>query len=110
MAERKLKALEKRITTAVADTGLTALFGISPVGAARILGDVRHVDRFPSKHHFAGLTGTAPIEGCESCTDGQRVPPRQRVARYVPVHPRLDYRIGASSLSKTCLGRAPTIV
>ena len=63
-ADRKLKAIEKRITTAVAatDTGLTGLFGIGPVGAARILGDVRHVARFPTEAHFASWTGTAPID------------------------------------------------
>ena len=63
-ADRKLKALEKRIAAAVSETGtaLTGLFGIGSVGAARILGDVGQVARFPTKAHFASWTGTAPIE------------------------------------------------
>ncbi|HZB21887.1 MAG TPA: hypothetical protein VE463_18765, partial [Blastococcus sp.] len=41
--DRKLKDSEKRLTEAVAatGTGLPDLYGIGPVGAARILGDVR---------------------------------------------------------------------
>lgn len=63
-ADRKLKALEKRIAAAVAETstGLTELFGVGPVGAARVLGDVGQVARFPTKAHFASWTGTAPID------------------------------------------------
>ena len=63
-ADRKLKALEKRIAAAVSETGtgLTGLFGVGPVGAARILGDVGTVARFPTKAHFASWTGTAPID------------------------------------------------
>jgi transposase len=63
-ADRKLKAIGKRIADAVAETGsgLTGLFGIGPSGAARILGDVGNIHRFPTKGHFASWTGTAPIE------------------------------------------------
>jgi transposase len=63
-ADRKLKTLENRIAAAVAETGtgLTGLFGVGPAGAARILGDVGHVARFPTKAHFASWTGTAPID------------------------------------------------
>jgi transposase len=63
-ADRKLKALEKRIVDAVSETGtgLTELFGVGSVGAARILGDVGQVARFPTKAHFASWTGTAPID------------------------------------------------
>jgi transposase len=66
-ADRKLTAIGKRITAAVADTGtgLTGLFGIGPGGAARILGDVGHVHRFPTKAHFASWTGTAPIDALQ---------------------------------------------
>ena len=76
-ADRKLKALEKRIAAAVAETGtgLTGLFGVGSVGAARILGDVGQVARFPTKAHFAGWTGTAPIEA----SSGEQV--RHRLSR-----------------------------
>ena len=64
MLDRKLKDSEKRLTEAVAATGskLPDLYGIGPVGAARILGDVGDITRFPTKAHFASWTGTAPID------------------------------------------------
>lgn len=62
--DRRLDASEKRIAAAVDASGssLPALFGIGPVLAGRILGEVGSVNRFPSKHHFASYTGTAPID------------------------------------------------
>ena len=45
-----------------AGTCLTGLFGAGPVIAAAVLGDVRHVPRFPNRDHFAAQDGTAPIE------------------------------------------------
>jgi transposase len=47
---------------AAAGTSLTGLFGVGPVIAAMIIGDVRHVSRFPGRDHFAAYNGTAPIE------------------------------------------------
>ena len=41
---------------------LTGLFGVSPVIAAAVIGDVRHVSRFPDRDRFAAYNGTAPIE------------------------------------------------
>jgi hypothetical protein len=35
---------------------------VGPVIAAAVIGDVRHVSRFPNRNHFAAYTGTAPIE------------------------------------------------
>ncbi len=43
------------------ETTLTRLFGIGPLNAALILGDVGDVSRFPTRNHFASYTGTAPI-------------------------------------------------
>jgi transposase len=43
-------------------TSLTGLSGIGPVSATAIIGDVRHVSRFPGRDHFASCNGTAPIE------------------------------------------------
>lgn len=62
--ERKIKALEVQITAAVAATGstLTVIVGIGPITAAAILGEVGDIRRFPSRHHFASYTGTAPLE------------------------------------------------
>jgi transposase len=62
--DRKLKAsdTELRQAAAAAGTGLLDLYGLGPVGAARLLGDVGDVHRFASKAHFASWTGTAPID------------------------------------------------
>jgi Transposase IS116/IS110/IS902 family len=40
----------------------TGLFGVGPVIAAAVIGDVRDVGRFPGRDHFAACNGTAPIE------------------------------------------------
>ena len=40
-------------------TKLTSITGISFLGAARILGEVGNVRRFPSENHFASASGTA---------------------------------------------------
>jgi transposase len=62
--EQRIAAVEARIKTAVAqaNTSLLELFGVGPVLAATFLGEVGDVHRFPSKHHFAAHTGTAPLE------------------------------------------------
>jgi len=54
----------KKLAVAVAATGtsLTGLFGVGPVIAAAVIGDVRDVSRFPGRDHFAAYNGTAPIE------------------------------------------------
>lgn len=45
-----------------ARTTLTKLFGVGPIMAAKIIGQVGTIARFPSKAHFASYAGTAPIE------------------------------------------------
>jgi transposase len=45
-----------------AGTSLTGLFGVGPIIAAAVIGDVRQVSRFPDRDHFAAYNGTAPIE------------------------------------------------
>jgi len=58
------RAATKRLATAVqaAGTSLTSLFGVGPVIAAAVLGDVRDVSRFQDRDHFAAYNGSAPIE------------------------------------------------
>jgi len=75
--EQQIAAVEARIKGAVArsNTSLLVLFGVGPVLAARFLGEVGDVRRFPSKHHFAAHTGTAPPEA----SSGQVV--RHRLSR-----------------------------
>ena len=75
--EERIADVEARIKAAVAEanTSLLELFGVGPVLAARFLGEVGDVRRFPSKHHFAAHTGTAPLEA----SSGQVV--RHRLSR-----------------------------
>jgi transposase len=62
--EQRTAAVEVRIKAAVAqaNASLLGLFGVGPVLAATFLGEVGDIRRFPSKHHFAAHTGTAPLE------------------------------------------------
>ena len=65
--EQRIAAVEARIKAAVAqaNTSLVQLFGVGPVLAATFLGEVGDISRFPSKHHFAAHTGTAPAGGLQ---------------------------------------------
>ena len=58
--DREILQLEKRLETLVAQTatGLTSLVGIGPLGAARVLAEVRDVRRFANKDRFASANGT----------------------------------------------------
>ena len=62
--DRALANNRRRCSAAVAasDTSLTALVGISDVLAAKILGHIGDISRFPSADHLASYAGTAPIE------------------------------------------------
>jgi transposase len=75
--EQRIAAVEARIKAAVAQskTSLLRLFGVGPVLAAIFLGEVGDIRRFPTKHHFAAHTGTAPLEA----SSGQVV--RHRLSR-----------------------------
>ena len=61
---QRKKAANKELTELVAatDTGLLALTGIGPSGAARLLVEVGDITRFPDNNHFGSWTGTAPID------------------------------------------------
>ena len=62
--DARIRQTRKTLAAAVAAAGtsLTGLFGVGPVIAAAVIGDVRHVSRFPDRDHFAACNGTAPIE------------------------------------------------
>ena len=62
--ERKIADLNERIEAEVEayTTSLTDIFGIGPILAAKIIGTVGSVARFPTKAHFASYSGTAPVE------------------------------------------------
>jgi transposase len=62
--DARIRETRKKLAVAVQATGtsLTGLYGVGPVIAAAVIGDVRDVSRFPGRDHFAGYNGTAPIE------------------------------------------------
>jgi transposase len=62
--DRKIADLNGRIEAEVEASGttLTEIFGIGPILAAKIIGTVGSVARFPSRGHFASYSGTAPLE------------------------------------------------
>jgi transposase len=62
--DRKIADLNGRIEAEVEASGttLTEIFGVGPILAARIIGTVGNVARFPTKAHFASYSGTAPLE------------------------------------------------
>ena len=68
--DARIRESRKKLAAAVqvAGTSLTGLFGVGPVIAAAVIGDVRDVSRFASRDHFAAYDGTAPIE----VSSGQR--------------------------------------
>jgi transposase len=54
----------KKIAAAVRvpGTSLTGPFGVDPVIAATVIGEVAYVSRYPAADTFASYNGTAPIE------------------------------------------------
>jgi len=62
--DRRIADLDERIRQEVEASGttLTGIFGVGPILAAKIVGIVGNVGRFPSKAHFASYAGVAPIE------------------------------------------------
>jgi transposase len=62
--EQRIVTVETRIKSTVAQVQTSPVqpFGVGPVLAAIFMGEVGDAGRFPSKHHFAAHTGTAPLE------------------------------------------------
>jgi transposase len=62
--ERKIARLNEQIESEVEASGttLTEIFGVGPILAAKIMGAIGNVRRFPTKAHFASYSGTAPVE------------------------------------------------
>jgi transposase len=60
----QLRDTRKKLAAAVkaSGTSLTQVFGVGPVIAGTIIGDVGDAARFPGRDHFASYNGTAPVE------------------------------------------------
>ena len=73
--DHEIRDLAMQLGTLVAAsrTRLTDLVGIGPILAARILGEVGDVRRFPTADHFAAANGTAPIPVASGRTDRHRL-------------------------------------
>jgi transposase len=76
--DRKIADLSGRIEAEVEASGttLTEIFGVGPILAAKIIGTVADVARFPTKARFASYSGTAPVEA----SSGEVV--RHRLSRW----------------------------
>ena len=62
--DRLVSDLDRRIREAVAESGTspTEVFGVGPLLAAKIVGRVGSVVRFPTQARFASYTGTGPVK------------------------------------------------
>ena len=76
--DAQLREVNRKLATAVkaSGTSLTEVFGVGPVSTGTIIGDVRHVWRFPSRDHFAAYNGTAPVEVSSGGRKACRLPLR----------------------------------
>jgi transposase len=62
--DAQLRDTRKKLAVAVraSGTSLIEVFGVGPVIAGTVIGDVAEVSRFPGRDHFAAYNGTAPVE------------------------------------------------
>ena len=62
--DAQLRGTRKKLAAAVKVSGttLTRVFGVGPVIAGTVIGDIAGVSRFPGRDHFASYNGTAPVE------------------------------------------------
>jgi transposase len=62
--DAQMRDAKKKLTIAVRASGttLTEVFGVGPIVAATVIGEVRDVSRFNDRDRFAACNGTAPIE------------------------------------------------
>ncbi|HEX8008533.1 MAG TPA: IS110 family transposase, partial [Trebonia sp.] len=62
--DAQLRETRNKLAAAIRACGstVTMVFGVGPVVAATVIGDVRDVSRFASRDCFAAYNGTAPIE------------------------------------------------
>jgi transposase len=73
--DHEIAEMTSEIKQAITDLGtsLTDIHGVGAITAARIIGEVGDIRRFPSKHHFAAGNGTAPIPVASGRTDRHRL-------------------------------------
>jgi len=76
--DRDIAAVKTRIAEAVAmaETTLLEIYGVGPIVAAIILGQVGDPRRFPTRDRFAAYNGSAPIEASSGPRARHRLNPR----------------------------------
>jgi hypothetical protein len=76
--DAQLPDTRKKLAAAVKGSGttLTRVFGVGPVVAGTIIGDVTDVARVPGRDHFAAYNGTAPVEASSGNRKVHRLPLR----------------------------------
>jgi len=62
--DEQMRETKKRSAAAVATskTTTTEIYGVNPIVAATVIGDIGDVSRFASRVHFAAYNGTTPVE------------------------------------------------
>jgi transposase len=62
--DAQIRESKKKLAVAVkaSGTSVTEIFGVGPVIAAIVIGDVAGVARFATRYRFAAYNGTAPVE------------------------------------------------
>lgn len=73
--DRQVKDNEAEMREAVAATRttLTTLPGLGTVLAAKVIGHIGNISRFPTEHHFASYTGSAPWTPPAATTSAMRL-------------------------------------
>jgi transposase len=73
--DTRLKELKKRIAAVLAEhpTSLIEVRGVGVLLAVKVIAEVGDVRRFPSRHHFASYTGTAPIDASSGDNNRHRL-------------------------------------
>ena len=105
--DAQIRESEKKLATAVkaSGTSLTGIFGVGPVIAATVIGDVADVARFATRDRFAAYNGTAPIELLRQPQNLPAVAARQPAGQPRPAHGR-DHPDPASPQRRPRLLRA----
>ncbi|MER7007989.1 IS110 family transposase [Dactylosporangium sp. NPDC000555] len=75
--DRRLHANEAQTRQVLSETHstITSIRGIGHIIAAKILGHVGDITRFPTTHHFASYAGTAPLETSSGDRNRHRLNP-----------------------------------
>ncbi|MFF1918919.1 IS110 family transposase [Streptomyces sp. NPDC058239] len=92
---------EMREAVAATRTTLTTLPGLGTVLAAKVIGHIGDIARFPTEHHFASYTGSAPLDA----SSGNNV--RHSPAQKLPARPEPP---GGSSPAWTSAAAASSLM